>query len=278
MADDIEFKSKIFTTFSNPIRRQILELIAEEGEVTYTQLTNEFNLKSGPLYHHLRVIGQFVHQTEDKKYRLTEEGKIAVATLLGDDTEQIKDDRIVMYTKPNVFSIGKFSLVPFVRFFSKNYAHTLIEFIILAGFSVFIGVGNKILIVGNFVISYEVPLWLGYVSLIASWLFLGIFSEIFSRILGRKMKPFALISVISLVFLPSFIFILITGVVGWISGVTVVVPSIVLLILHGIFQIWSFLVLITAIGELKELSIEKSSIIAMAGSYIQIFVLIFVLL
>ncbi|GAH69504.1 unnamed protein product, partial [marine sediment metagenome] len=56
MTDDIEEKAEMFAAFSHPIRRQMLEYIAEEEESTYTMLTAKFELKSGPLYHHLRRI------------------------------------------------------------------------------------------------------------------------------------------------------------------------------------------------------------------------------
>jgi DNA-binding transcriptional ArsR family regulator len=67
MTDDTTIKADLFAALSHPIRRQILEFIAENKEVSYTQLTETFELKSGPLYHHLRRIKQFVFQNNEKK-------------------------------------------------------------------------------------------------------------------------------------------------------------------------------------------------------------------
>ncbi len=277
MSQDSKIEEALFTALSNPIRRRILEFIEEIGGATYTDLTETFELKSGPLYHHLRQMKQFVYQGDNKKYFLSEDGVKALNILKG--KEKPEYEVFEETEKPKVFSIWKFSLAPLIRFFAKNPVHALIEFVILAGISVFIGWGSKILIVGNFVISYEVPLWLGYISLLGSWIFIAGFTEILSRFAFKKNKnTFPLINVTNLIFLPSFLFTVIVGIIGWASGTAIVVPSIVLLILHGVFQIWSFLIIITAVGEIKELSVEKSALIAMIVSYAQIFTLIFILL
>ncbi|MCG3227134.1 MAG: helix-turn-helix transcriptional regulator [Candidatus Heimdallarchaeota archaeon] len=277
MADDTQLKMEIFSVLSHPIRRKILELIEKEKEVSYTQLTETFELKSGPLYHHLRKMGQFVYQREDKKYCLTEEGLKAIAMLQGVDGPSFED--LGTLVKPKIIQIGKVSLAPFIKFFSKNPYHVYIEFIIFAAISGYLGATNKILIVGNFVLNFEISLVLAYVSMFASWIFLAIVSEVLSRLFYKKKEnTVALFGVTSLIFLPSFIFILVVWLTGLIMGTTIVVPTIVLLILHGIFQIWSFLVIATALGVLKELSLEKSALIALIGNYIQIFSVIFIML
>ncbi|NPD90144.1 MAG: helix-turn-helix transcriptional regulator [Asgard group archaeon] len=277
MSDDTQLKMELFSALSHPIRRQMLEFIAKEKEVSYTQLTDTFELKSGPLYHHLRKVSQFVYQREDKKYCLTEEGLKAIAILQGVDAPSFEELDTLL--KPKIIQIGKVSLAPFIRFFSNNPYHVYIEFIILAVISGYLGVTNKIIIVGNFVLNFEISLVLAYVSMFASWIFLAIVSEVLSRVFYKKKEnTIAIFGVTSLIFLPSFIFILVVWLTGLIMGTTIVVPTIALLILHGIFQIWSFLVIATALGVLKDLSLEKSAIIALIGNYIQIFSVIFIML
>ncbi len=277
MTDDIDQKAEMFAAFSHTIRRQMLEFIAEEEEATYTMLTNKFSLKSGPLYHHLRRIKKFVYQREDKKYCLTEEGKKALALLKGE--EEPKPHGIIEEEKPKVFSIGKFSLEPLIKFFVKNPYHIFIEFFILVAVFGYLAAAYGILVLGNFVINFEASLWLVYVLMIASWLFTAGLTEILTRFVYKKKRNTIKIFGVSwLVFIPAFLFILISWLVGLTSGITIIVPSFVLLILHGIFQIWSFLILTTAIGSLKELSKEKSALISLIVIYIQVFVLIFVLI
>ena len=277
MNHDSTIEEAMFTALANPLRRKIIEFIDEIGGASYKDLTENFELKSGPLYYHLRQMRKFVYQGDSKKYLLTEDGMKALNIFRGKKEQEYETFEIP--EKPKVFSMGKLSLKPMVKFFAKNPIHSFIEFIILAGFSVFIGWNSNILVVGNFVINYEVPLWLSYISLLGSWIFIAGFSELLARFIYKKKRNvFALINVINLIFIPSFLFTIIVGVSGWVSGITLVIPSAVLLVLHGIFQIWSFLIIITAIGEVKELTIEKSAIISMIVSYAQIFALIFILL
>ena len=275
-ADDIEKKAEIFAALSHPIRRQMLEFIAEEEEATYTQLTEKFKLKSGPLYHHLRRIKQFVYQRDDKKYCLTEEGYKALAMMRGD--EPPKPHGIIEEEKPKILSFGKASLEPMIRFFSKNPYHIYIEFAILVAVFGYLAFSYKIIIVGNFVINYELSIWIVYIVLISSWIFIAGISELVARFAYKKKRnTIKLFGVTWLMFVPAFIFILVTWLVGLTTGNTIVVPTIILLILHGIFQIWSFLVMVTAIGLLKELTIEKSSLIALSVIYVQVFVVILVM-
>lgn len=279
MSDDSKTKAAVFKALSNPIRRQILEYIEDMEWVTYTDLTEKFDLKSGPLYYHLRQMKQFIFQDDQKKYYLSDEGKNALEIYKGKDVSEVKIIYKEKEEEHRVFSIGKFSLAKFIRFFANNPYHTLIEFVILAGVSVYLGSRNQILIVGNFVVNLEIPIWLAYISLVGSWIFIGGISELLARFgYKKKNKPLALVNVSNLIFLPSFLLVLSLALAGVASGGTVVVPSILMLILHGIFQVWSFLVIITALGEIKKLSIEKSALIAMLVSYTQIFALIFILL
>lgn len=279
MSDDSKTKAAVFKALSNPIRRQILEYIEDMEWVTYTDLTEKFDLKSGPLYYHLRQMKQFIFQDDQKKYYLSDEGKNALEIYKGKDVSEVKIIYKEKEEEHRVFSIGKFSLAKFIRFFANNPYHTLIEFVILAGVSVYLGSRNQILIVGNFVVNLEIPIWLAYISLVGSWIFIGGISELLARFgYKKKNKPLAFVNVSNLIFLPSFLLVLTLALAGVASGGTVVVPSILMLILHGIFQVWSFLVIITALGEIKKLSIEKSALIAMLVSYTQIFALIFILL
>ena len=126
---------------------------------------------------------------------------------------------------------------------------------------------------------YETNLFFSYLSIVASWLFLGGVIELIARfVFKKKGKSFHLISVSSIVFLPIFLFFIILWFIGLLSASAVILPAIVLLIMHGIFQVWTFMVLTTSLGVLKKLSIEKAAISAMFVSYIQIMITIFVLI
>ena len=117
MSEDLQIDEELFSILSNPTRRKILKFIEEIGGATYTDLIEEFELKSGPLYYHLRQMKLFVYQGDDKKYFLTEKGKTTVLSLQGkkEHEYEIYEEQV----KPKVFSIWKFTLAPFIRFFAK---------------------------------------------------------------------------------------------------------------------------------------------------------------
>ena len=122
--------------------------------MTFLLLTETFDLKSGPLYHHLGRIKQFVFQNEEKKYCLTEDGLKAIAMLQTSEVPTLQEMDVLI--KPKIIGIGKVSLAPFIRFFSKNPYHVFIEFFILAAVAGYLGAANDIIIVGNFVLNFEI--------------------------------------------------------------------------------------------------------------------------
>lgn len=54
-------------------RRQIVELLAEEGPLTITELREKLNMSTGSLYHNLSFLQEFLER-EGKKYKLNEKG------------------------------------------------------------------------------------------------------------------------------------------------------------------------------------------------------------
>ncbi|MFX1533114.1 MAG: winged helix-turn-helix domain-containing protein [Promethearchaeota archaeon] len=77
-------RSDIFTVFAHPHRRTLLEDLYYEGEGTIKHFRSDLKLKTGTLYHHLKILIEtgLVEQTETKSYVLTETGVLAVRELL----------------------------------------------------------------------------------------------------------------------------------------------------------------------------------------------------
>lgn len=77
---DIFFKE--FHQISNPIRRNILSIIEQEGYgIGYNDLLSQLNITSGSLYFHLRNLKGIVIQNEELKYILSNKGKIIINNL-----------------------------------------------------------------------------------------------------------------------------------------------------------------------------------------------------
>lgn len=80
VADDLD--DVVIKGLSSPERRNILRIVASYPEgVNYTGILGEAGLSTGRLNYHLGELTGFLESGEDRRYRLTELGKKAVAVL-----------------------------------------------------------------------------------------------------------------------------------------------------------------------------------------------------
>lgn len=83
----------IFAALKNPTRRQILLLLEQKGEATFTDIQNAINLTdTGLLSYHLKELGILVEQSSRGKYSLSEIGQTSMNLLnkVEKDKEQTK--------------------------------------------------------------------------------------------------------------------------------------------------------------------------------------------
>lgn len=78
MAVDQENVSRILTVLSHPLRREILLILNEKSEQSFTELMVFLNIDTGKLSFHIRSLAGLIEQTETGKYRLTKSGENAV--------------------------------------------------------------------------------------------------------------------------------------------------------------------------------------------------------
>ena len=81
MAVDQEKISKILSVLSHSIRRDILLILCEKGERSFTDLMNALNVDTGKLSFHIRSLTPFLDQTPTGKYKLSREGENAVRVI-----------------------------------------------------------------------------------------------------------------------------------------------------------------------------------------------------
>ncbi len=81
MAVDQENVSKVLSVLSHRIRREILLILNEKGESSFTDLMNTLNIDTGKLSFHIRSLAPFLQQTETGKYRLSRAGEDAVRVI-----------------------------------------------------------------------------------------------------------------------------------------------------------------------------------------------------
>ncbi len=73
--------SKILSILSHPLRRDILALIHEKGECSFTDLLNVLETDTGKLSFHLRTLSAFTEQTATGKYKLSRTGERALRVI-----------------------------------------------------------------------------------------------------------------------------------------------------------------------------------------------------
>jgi uncharacterized RDD family membrane protein YckC len=69
--------SKILAVLSHPIRREILALLNEKGECSFTDVMNSLSLDTGKLSFHMRSLAGLIEQTPSGKYQLNKMGENA---------------------------------------------------------------------------------------------------------------------------------------------------------------------------------------------------------
>lgn len=79
MAVDQENVSRILSALSHPLRRQILQLLSEEEECSFTDLMTALKVDTGKLSFHIKNLEAFLEQTPTGKYRLSKVGENAIA-------------------------------------------------------------------------------------------------------------------------------------------------------------------------------------------------------
>jgi uncharacterized RDD family membrane protein YckC/DNA-binding HxlR family transcriptional regulator len=73
--------SKVLSVIAHRIRREILLILSEKGETSFTDLMNALKIDTGKLSFHMRSLGPFIEQTENGKYKLNRAGENAVRVI-----------------------------------------------------------------------------------------------------------------------------------------------------------------------------------------------------
>jgi uncharacterized RDD family membrane protein YckC len=73
----VDTEDRFFEALSNPIRREIIVLLYDRIELTYTDLLAYLGISSGLLNFHLKKLDGLIEKTPDNTYKLTSLGRLA---------------------------------------------------------------------------------------------------------------------------------------------------------------------------------------------------------
>lgn len=119
MAAKQENVSRILSVLSHPIRRDILLILSDKEECSFTDLMNALNVDTGKLSFHIRSLAAFLEQTPSGRYRLSKVGLNAI--LMIRDLESWAEDASLE---------RKASMLPLASFRRRTLAF-LIDFAIM---------------------------------------------------------------------------------------------------------------------------------------------------
>ncbi|HKZ94580.1 MAG TPA: RDD family protein [Candidatus Bathyarchaeia archaeon] len=82
MAVNQESVSRILSVLSHSLRREILQILSDKGEASFTDLMNALNVDTGKLSFHIRTLAPFLEQTTAGKYKLSKVGENAIRLIM----------------------------------------------------------------------------------------------------------------------------------------------------------------------------------------------------
>ncbi|RLE94717.1 MAG: hypothetical protein DRN04_02275 [Thermoprotei archaeon] len=265
------------TVVSNPLRRQIVEVLGREGAKTFTELKRQLKVSTGTLYYHLENLRGVIEQTEDKKYRLTEDG-LKLFKIFEKEKDLLKE---VFGGKPKVVEFFDKYIKPYfipTKLFTSLYKQPLLEGIavilsvILAaipsalwGFeivllesrnTVFLTISDKIFAVTESMLS---------------WLVVAVILDLLSRALGSKSSLPEFYAASSASFIPIYLVVLLIGLTKpYFNNSEIFLYSAALL--YRLAQIFTIGFLIATLTVYKKISEAKAFLLVTVVFYLSYFV------
>lgn len=267
----------LYGIVSHPLRRQVVELLGDEGPTGFTMIKNRLNVRVGTLYYHFDMLAGLVAQDSQKRYTLTEAGKDAYRKLRS--AEYVQSTGILADSLPLTqtgIEKGLRLLFP-TRLLSAIQSMSPVAVILaavvlgLGAFSTYqAGLETVVLFLNP---SGQIPLLLG-LGFLGNWLLIyAIADGIATFLFQRKGEHLVLLLGAAYALIPLLAF------VGWwdlssalrlqLPGLTTIAISRIVLVL---LQAWSLILLARVVSVLKGLRLDKAAVISLALAYLSIMI------
>jgi DNA-binding transcriptional ArsR family regulator len=117
--------SHFFNVLGHPLRRQVIKVLGEKSSVSFTDLKSTLNVSVGTLYYNLDLLKGIVEQNANKKYVLTNKGKLAYRLLVESEEKLLslglKSQKQLTWLKPLI------SVLMMRRFFACIYSSIIVS-------------------------------------------------------------------------------------------------------------------------------------------------------
>ena len=267
--DDISQSEEeiIYTALGSQVRRDILSFIYQYQIVGFNELKKKFrDLKVGSLYHQLNTMKALIEQDENKKYYLSDLGKVAHNLMILNrdhiETSNVRIDthqekKKTFSTKILDFLTAFFLPRKIFQYLTSESLRTFFEGLIVIGAMLFFTIDSKIVLAGFFPLEIE-EWYFSLIGVLGLWIFLGLVTELLSTMFyKRKYNPLKLLAVIPFTLIPSMIALFFIWLQTKVSTTFLFLNGQILIILG---QIWTLPLMTTAVSQSKELAISRSSL------------------
>jgi uncharacterized RDD family membrane protein YckC len=174
MVADQDSVSKIISVLSHPLRREILIILSDRGECSFTDLLNVLKVDTGKLSFHLRTLSAFIEQTPTGKYKLSRTGENAVR-VIGD-----------VESWAEVADVNRKATQLPLASFSKRTLAFLIDFLLMLAITILLTFPRVVSILAGNVFSPELSTVL-FITLGFLWVYSTLLEGFNGQSLGKHL-------------------------------------------------------------------------------------------
>jgi len=188
----------VYAVLGNPNKRKIIDYLGRNGRAGFTELRRALKMSVGNLYYNLDKLAGFVYQDEDRKYALTEAGKLLYKILV-EETKRL--DHMLKPKSPLIAVYRKYVepvVVPaalFTALYNRRLAAAALASISVALAAIGTYTSNLCLCILEY--SVYPPAWISAIlegrlqffsSVVLSWLVVALFIDGATYALGSREK------------------------------------------------------------------------------------------
>jgi DNA-binding transcriptional ArsR family regulator len=269
--------TRVYSALSNPIRRQIVDILKTKQKAGFKELHEALRISVGALYHHLEALEGLVTQGPDKKYLLTDQGRSAVETL------SVSEEKIAAGTIRTAME-SRLAFISKEMLFGRSLFHylnqeSLRSFPLAVLIVIFGGWISSETNLEPFLLFYlnpttgVSPTW--FILLFPlGWLATFAMCEILSIVaFKRKGGELSLLNGTAFAMLPLLV---VPGIsfLAQLFSTSIRVQTYLIILLPIVLQAWVVCLLSGAISISKGLRMEKTAIISLGVIYLNILVLV----
>ncbi|NHJ48960.1 MAG: helix-turn-helix transcriptional regulator [Asgard group archaeon] len=273
----------IYSALGSEVRRDILSFIEINEKVGFSDLQKKFRLKVGSLYHQLNKMKELWNQDDNKKYFLTNLGKVAY-NLMIHNRDRIESSNIQLASKispekqsfwrklGNVF-ISLFLPKRVFQYLASEPLRTFFEGLIIIGLMLYFSIDSQTVLIGFY--PLEVEYWYySVIGVLSMWVFLGLIivglKAVFYK---RNFNPIKFLTVVPFTIVPSLLVIFFIWLQTKVATQFLILDGNILIIIS---QVWALSLTTTAVNQTEELTMNRSSLVVLFTFYLT-YVIAFVL-